>query len=108
MNPYESDVRILKGIGDAKAKLLLRLGISSVGDLLEHYPVRFEDRRTVTPIFSCEDGASVCVTARVVTPVSENYVQQIHKGYYKSRNDIYIFRKNKPPRKKRDHASVGV
>ncbi len=82
MNPYESDVRILKGIGDAKAKLLLRLGISSVGDLLEHYPVRFEDRRTVTPIFSCEDGASVCVTARVVTPVSENYVR---KGmcYYK-------------------------
>lgn len=76
MNPYESDICVLKGIGDAKAKLLLRLGISSVGDLLEHYPVRFEDRRTVTPIFNCEDGTVATVTVRVVTPVSESRVRK--------------------------------
>lgn len=34
----------LKGVGDAVAKRLARLGISTVGELLEHFPRRYEDR----------------------------------------------------------------
>ncbi|MCL6598815.1 MAG: ATP-dependent DNA helicase RecG [Alicyclobacillus macrosporangiidus] len=36
------------GVGQAKAKALRDLGIVTVGDLLHHFPVRYEDRRILT------------------------------------------------------------
>ncbi|SFU56761.1 ATP-dependent DNA helicase RecG [Alicyclobacillus macrosporangiidus] len=36
------------GVGQAKAKALQDLGIVTVGDLLHHFPVRYEDRRILT------------------------------------------------------------
>ena len=34
----------LKGVGDAMASRLQRLGIHTIDDLLEHFPLRYEDR----------------------------------------------------------------
>ncbi len=76
MNPYTTNVTALKGIGDARAKQLLRLGVSTVWDLLVHFPTRFEDRTAVTDIFSAEDGQYACITARVVKPPAENRVRK--------------------------------
>lgn len=78
----ETDVKIIKGIGDAKAKQLLRLGIRSVWDLLTHFPVRFEDRSRITDIYDTENDKFYCINAVVVTPPSEHFVR---KGltYYK-------------------------
>lgn len=76
MNLYEIDVRNIKGVGDVKAKQLLRLGISSVGDLLTHYPVRFEDRTEVTPVTNLSDGSMACVTGIVTSSVSESYIRK--------------------------------
>ncbi len=80
--PQETDIRLLKGIGDGKAKRLLRLGVFTVWDLLTCFPVRFEDRRTVRKIFDLEHDSFATVNGIVVTPVSEHYVR---KGltYYK-------------------------
>lgn len=82
INPQETDIRLIKGIGDAKAKQLLRLGVFTVWDLLTYFPIRFEDRRKVAKIFDLEHGSLACVNGVVVTPVSEHYVR---KGltYYK-------------------------
>ena len=82
LNPMETDIRSLKGIGDAKAKQLLRLGVFTVWDLLTHFPVRFEDRTKVSKIFDIENGNYHCVNAIVVSPVTEHFVR---KGltYYK-------------------------
>ncbi len=81
-NPQETDIKLLKGIGDAKAKQLLRLGVFTVWDLLTYFPVRFEDRRAVKKIFDLEHDSFATVNGIVVTPVSEHYVR---KGltYYK-------------------------
>ncbi len=38
-------VQYLRGVGPAKAKVLQKLGISTVADLLTFYPSRYEDRR---------------------------------------------------------------
>ena len=78
----EADIKSLKGIGDAKAKQLLRLGVFTVWDLLTHFPVRFEDRTKVSKIFDIEHGKTHCVNAIVVSPVTEHFVR---KGliYYK-------------------------
>ena len=80
--PQETDIRLLKGIGDAKAKQLLRLGVFTVWDLLTYFPVRFEDRSKVTKIFDLTHDSMALVNGIVVTPVSEHYVR---KGltYYK-------------------------
>ena len=82
MKLEDTDIRVLKGIGDAKAKQLLRLGVHTLWDLLTYFPVRFEDRTKVTNIFSLEDGTYACVNAKVVTNPTEQYVR---KGltYYK-------------------------
>ncbi len=82
LRPEEADIRLLKGIGDAKAKQLLRLGVFTVWDLLTYFPVRFEDRSKVSKIFDLNHDTYASVNGIVVTPVSEHYVR---KGltYYK-------------------------
>lgn len=82
IKPEKTDIRTLKGIGDAKAKQLLRLGVRSVWDLLTHFPVRFEDRSILTKIFDTEHNKYYCVNAIVQTSVTEHFVR---KGltYYK-------------------------
>ncbi len=43
-------------MGPAKAALLSKLGIFTLGDLLEHYPRRYEDRSQLKPIRALADG----------------------------------------------------
>ena len=83
IRPEETDIKALSGIGDAKAKQLLRLGVFTVWDLLTYFPVRFEDRSKITKIFDLEHESFSCINATLVTEVSEHYVR---KGltYYKA------------------------
>jgi ATP-dependent DNA helicase RecG len=52
------DVRVetLKGVGKTLAAKLERLGIHTVGDLLRHYPRRYDDFSQVTPIRQMKPG----------------------------------------------------
>ncbi|MBQ5973349.1 MAG: hypothetical protein IJL69_04045, partial [Oscillospiraceae bacterium] len=43
----ERDIRTLKGVGDAKAKLFAAAGIRTVGELIAYYPRDYEDRRVI-------------------------------------------------------------
>lgn len=51
-----TDVRYLKGVGNAKAALLASLGIYTVRDLVEHFPRRYEDRSQIKKISQLTDG----------------------------------------------------
>ena len=42
---YKTPVTNLNGIGEKRAALFARLGIKSVGDLINFYPRRSEERR---------------------------------------------------------------
>ena len=55
----------LPGIGPAKAKALARLGLTRVGDLLGHFPQRYEDRRQCWTIRQAHLDRPCCVSARV-------------------------------------------
>ncbi len=46
-----SDIQYIKGVGPARVKLLNRLGIFTVGDLLYYIPFRYEDRGNLKPIY---------------------------------------------------------
>ena len=57
----QTDIRTLKGIGQAQSQKLNRLGIYSIQDLLLHLPHRYEDRTRITPIaaLNVEQGAVI-------------------------------------------------
>lgn len=67
------DIKYVKGIGPARAKLLAsELGIESVYDLLHHYPTSYIDRSTIRPVRSLFDAvvaevAYVLVRGRFVS-----------------------------------------
>jgi len=58
-------VRTLRGVGPARAALLERLGVTTIGDLLRLLPRRYDDRRALTTIAALGAGESGSFIARV-------------------------------------------
>lgn len=61
----DADVRYVKGVGEKLAASLERLGISTVRDLLTHYPQRYEDRTRFTPVARLQDSQHATLRLRV-------------------------------------------
>lgn len=60
-------VERVKGVGDARKKLLARLAINTVADALHFYPRDYSDRRQATPIRQIADGSSALVLGTVAS-----------------------------------------
>lgn len=60
-------VRSLYRVGDKKAKYLGNLGISTLHDLLHHYPFRYEDRRRIVSIKGAVLGEKVGIRGKVLS-----------------------------------------
>lgn len=73
-------VQFLKGVGPRRAHLLEKLGIRTLGDLVRHYPARYYDRRTLTPLAEIKPGEPVTL---------QGVVTRIH-SYQTSRQRIPI------------------
>ncbi|MGY4877719.1 ATP-dependent DNA helicase RecG [Vreelandella aquamarina] len=65
MNALEAPVTALKGVGEALALKLSRLGIERVSDLLFHLPLRYQDRTRLTPIGSLRAGQEAVIEGEV-------------------------------------------
>ncbi len=73
----ESDkIRYLAGIGEKRSLLFGKLGIDTVGALLRFYPRSYEDWSKITPIALARGAGNVCIKAKVITDVSENYIRK--------------------------------
>ncbi|WP_276352586.1 ATP-dependent DNA helicase RecG [Cohnella caldifontis] len=59
----------LQGVGSSKAGELHALGISTVGDLIEYYPFRYEDYR-LRPLSEAKDGEKITVQGTVASAPS--------------------------------------
>ncbi len=78
-----TDIRYLKGVGEKRAELFSKLGINSVGDILDYYPRMYEDWSKVKKISETVIGETACVKGFIThTPFGAN----IRKGLtiYKS------------------------
>ena len=60
-NGLDTPVRYVRGVGEARAGLLRKMGIQTVADLLMHVPRRYEDRRRVLPVAAVRAGGMVVV-----------------------------------------------
>ena len=65
------NVQYIKGVGEARAKLLNRLGIFTLQDLIEYYPREHEDRSIPKKIAELVDGEEALIEGFAVTRVSE-------------------------------------
>lgn len=57
----KDSIRYLKGIGEKRAALFQKLGITCVEDLLYHLPRGYEDRTDIREVADLQEGESVCV-----------------------------------------------
>lgn len=63
----DSPIRYLKGVGEARERALLRMGIKTVEDLLFFFPRRYEDRRNMTLLSSLTPNTYAAVIAKVIS-----------------------------------------
>ena len=74
MADLQTDVRYIKGIGEARAKALSKLGIGTLQDLIGYFPRRYEDRTMTRSIRELELGETVCVRAMIAQDPTANRI----------------------------------
>ena len=77
MADLSTNVQYIKGIGEARAKSLQKLGITDLRGLISYFPRAYEDRRAYRRIADLAPGESACVRAVVA---SEPRLSHIRKG----------------------------
>lgn len=85
------EIRYLKGVGEKRAELLKKLGISSVDALLSFYPRSYKDLTEITPLCCANLQDTVCVKGEIATPITEHYIRKnmtLYKFSVKSENEI--------------------
>ncbi len=106
-----ADLQYLKGVGPKKIKQLQKLGIKTVGDLVEYFPRRHEDRRQVVAVASLFDGQTALISG-VVDQVQVNHVRnrlQIVKARLRDESGfITVVWFNQPWLKSRLGPGVGI
>ncbi len=71
---YKMPISSLSGIGPKRAVLFNKLGIYSVGDIIEFYPRTYEDWSSVEKIENLLYGSDVCIKATLATPVNDAHI----------------------------------
>lgn len=59
----DTPVQYLKGVGERRAQQFARLGVTTAGTLLRHYPRQYEDWSAIVPIASAPVGEPCCIRA---------------------------------------------
>ena len=65
------DVKYIKGVGPNRVKLLNKLGIFTLKDLITYYPRTYEDRSISKNIYECVDGEETTIEGIACSRVSE-------------------------------------
>jgi ATP-dependent DNA helicase RecG len=65
MTELATTLRYLRGAGPARALLLEKLGLTTLGDLIEHYPRAYLDRTQLVPLGQLRAGQSITATGAV-------------------------------------------
>ena len=71
MLDLNKEVQYVKGVGPNRVKLLNKLNIFTLKDLITYFPRNHEDRSIAKQIIDCEDGETVLIKATALTKITE-------------------------------------
>ena len=74
---YEDNISTIKGIGEKTEKLFAKLGIFSVGDLLEFYPRNYDTYKPIVPISSVKVEEIVTIEGFIVDSIKINKIRKL-------------------------------
>lgn len=77
MNLLNKPIQYLKGVGESRARLLHKLNIYNIYDMVYHFPRDYEDRSSKKKIYQLQDGESCTFEGIVFSKVQE---MRIRKG----------------------------
>lgn len=69
---FYQPIKYVKGVGEARAKILSKLGIYNVSDILSWFPRDYEDRSTFRKISEASDGEEILIKASLVSDITES------------------------------------
>ena len=70
------DIKFVKGVGEKRAELFNKLGISCVKNLINYYPRDYRDWSKEMTVETCEDGENACIKATLATTVKEHLIRK--------------------------------
>lgn len=73
----DTDIRYIKGIGEARARSMGKLGIHDLAGLVSYFPRAYEDRTQYKQIRELTDGETACVRAMVA---EEPRLSRVRRG----------------------------
>ena len=72
----DNSIRALKGVGDRRAALFEKWGVSTVGDLLRLYPRDYEDWSHPLTVGEAPFGEPCCIRATVLRSPAEHRIRR--------------------------------
>lgn len=72
----DTDIKYLKGVGERRAAMLSRLGVSAVNALVRLYPRVYEDWSRIKSINEAQIGEICCIKGIVGSPVCKNLIRK--------------------------------
>ena len=94
------NIQYVKGVGEIRAKLLEKMGIKNIYDLITYYPREYENRTNIKKINEFVLGENVLFKASVVSKITTRRVRKnltIHSFFVSDNTDnikITIFNQN--------------
>ena len=85
MADLKKNIQYVKGVGEARAKKLNKLGIYTLEDLITYYPRDYEDRSKIKKIAELQDGEKCSIEGIAVTSLNVRML-----GRYKSIEKVII------------------
>ena len=74
MYDLSNDVKFVKGVGPNRAKILNKMGIYNIEDLITYFPRNYEDRGNVKKIADLKDDEKVCIEGRAIVSPTNRYL----------------------------------
>ena len=71
MDNLNKDIQYVKGVGPARAEILKKIGINTLGDAIYYFPRGHEDRGKVKNISELIDGEEALISAFAICKISE-------------------------------------
>ena len=77
MLDLDKSVQYVKNVGPTRVKLLNKLNIHTLQDLISYFPRNYEDRGVAKKLADCQDGEEALIKATAITKVSETFARKL-------------------------------